>query len=85
MDALRIYTTIEHDGELRLDNLPLKKGQRIELLVLPEPLQTTRPFMTADDLLVSPLIGLWDNRSDIGDSTTFARQLRERAQRRVRS
>jgi hypothetical protein len=83
MDALRIYTTIEQDGELRVSNLPLKKGQRIELLVLPEPPQATRPMMTADDIRTSPLIGLWADRTDIGDSTEFARQLRERAQRRM--
>jgi hypothetical protein len=83
MDALRIFTIIEQDGELRVSNLPLKKGQRIELLVLPEPPKTTRPMMTADDIRTSPIVGLWADRTDIGDSTEFARQLRERAQRRM--
>jgi hypothetical protein len=38
--------------------------------------------MTARDLLSSGLVGIWKNRKDIGDSRTFARKLRERAQRR---
>jgi hypothetical protein len=82
MDALRIITTIEADGELRVANLPLKKGQRVELLVLTESSAPERPLLTADDLLASEIIGLWADRADLGESTTFARQLREQAQHR---
>lgn len=84
MDALRISTTIEHDGELRLDNLPFKKGQRVELFVVSAAAPRTRPFMTAHDLLASPLVGLWAHRSDLGDSLDVARQLRDHVQRRSR-
>ena len=38
--------------------------------------------MTARDLLESGLVGIWEDRTDIGDSLSFARKLRERAQRR---
>lgn len=38
--------------------------------------------MTARDLLQSGLVGIWKDRKDIGDSQSFARKLRERAQRR---
>lgn len=38
--------------------------------------------MTARDLLQSGLVGLWADRTDIGDSAVFARQLRERAEQR---
>jgi hypothetical protein len=38
--------------------------------------------MTAADLLNSDLVGLWADRTDIGDSREFARRLREKAQTR---
>jgi hypothetical protein len=40
--------------------------------------------VTAADLLASGLVGLWSDRSDIGDSREFARRLREQAQTRSR-
>jgi predicted RNase H-like HicB family nuclease len=43
---------------------------------------TNRQFFTAKELLESGLVGLWADRTDIGDSVEFAQQLRERAQRR---
>jgi len=57
---------------------PLDRGQEI-----------TRPIrvpkkqgMTARQLATSEIVGLWEDRTDIGDSVGFARQLREKAQRR---
>ncbi len=86
MDAIRIYTTIEQDGEIHLANLPVKRGQRVELIVLPEPAPPAeRPPLTAAALLASGLVGLWEGREDINDSSAFARQLREQAQDRRRS
>lgn len=82
MDAIRIITTIEQDGEIRLSNLPLKKGQRIEMIVLATPSSAERAPLTADGLLASGLVGIWENRGDLGDSTAYARHLREQAQRR---
>jgi hypothetical protein len=43
--------------------------------------QQTRT-MTAADLFHSSLVGLWADRGDIVDSSTFARQLREQAEHR---
>lgn len=40
--------------------------------------------LTARSLLHSGLIGLWKERTDIDDSTVYARQLREQAQNRRR-
>jgi hypothetical protein len=40
--------------------------------------------LTAGDLLRSPLCGMWKDRTDIGDSLTYARQLRTEAERRSR-
>ena len=83
MDAIRIYTTVEQDGEIHLSNLPLKRGQRVEMIVLPETAAPAeRPPLTAGALLASGLIGLWEGREDIVDSLEFARRLRDQAQRR---
>lgn len=40
--------------------------------------------LTAADLLASDLVGLWSDRTDIGDGHEFARRLREQAQTRSR-
>jgi hypothetical protein len=86
MDAIRIYTTIEQDGEIHLENLPVKRGQRVEMIVLPELTAITqRPPLTAADLLDSGLVGLWEGREDIADSSAFARLLRNQAQHRQHS
>ena len=46
----------------------------------------TRPReLTARDLLHSELVGLWADRDDIGDSLSFARQLRQQAEHRRRT
>lgn len=39
MNATRIETTVERDGELHLTQLPCRKGDRVEaiVLVLPDP------------------------------------------------
>lgn len=82
METIRISLTLEQDGEIHLSGLPLKRGQRIEMIVLPEVDQLERSMLTADRLLASGLIGIWRDRDDLGDSAVYARQLRERAQRR---
>ena len=35
MDAIRIYRQINKTGSLILDNLPFKKGELVEVLILP--------------------------------------------------
>lgn len=84
MEAIRLQQTIEKDGELSLTNLPVTKGQQVEVLLLltPDVPAIRRPRLTARQLLNSGLIGMWQDRTDITDSTAFARQLREQAQRR---
>ena len=83
MDALRIHKVVERDGEVLVTGLPYKKGQHIELILLAEASTTPDSTnLTARQLLKSGLAGLWKNRKDIKDSSTYARQLREQAQRR---
>lgn len=83
MQAIRYYQTIQADGELHLTDLPVAKGQQIELLLLYAP-PKAKQRLTARALLNSGLIGLWQDRSDIQDSADYARQLRQQAQRRDR-
>jgi hypothetical protein len=40
------------------------------------------PIRTAEDLARSELVGIWANRTDMGSSQSFARQLRQRAESR---
>jgi hypothetical protein len=49
----------------------------------PAPEAEKRP-LTASELVASGLVGIWSDRSDIGDSREFARRLREQAQTRSR-
>ena len=84
MEAIRVRKKIEKKGELNLHNLPLDKGQEVEVLVLiNSPVEPLRPRLTARDLLHSGLIGLWKDRQDIGDSVDYAQKLRDQAQHRI--
>lgn len=85
MEAIRLRQAVEKDGEIFLTGLPYKKGQQIEMILLREvrpPQNGVR--LTARQLLHSELIGLWEDRDDIGDSPAYARQLRKQAQHRGR-
>ena len=82
MEAIRIQQVIAEDGKVLITGLPYKKGQFVEVILVPQPLKTVlRPRLTVRQLRESGLIGLWKDRNDIGDSVAYARQLREQAQR----
>jgi hypothetical protein len=86
MNAIRIHTTVEHDGEIRIANTTLKKGQQVEVILLAENTDKGAvAFLTAQGLLDSEIVGIWRDRADIDDSLDYARQLREQAQRRERA
>jgi len=53
-----------------------------EILAFIRSLQGAGTEMTASDLVQSPLVGMWADRTDIGDSQSFARRLREQAEHR---
>ena len=85
MHAIQLHKMLEQDGRLLLTELPFRKGQAIDLILLGDlPAKTPKPLLTADVLLQSEIVGLWKDRQDIGDSTEYARQLREQAQQRRR-
>ena len=81
MEAIRVQQTVRKSGELTIRNLPIQKGQQVEILLLFTP-SSKRPRLTAKQLLRSELIGLWKDRTDITDNLAYARQLREQAQKR---
>ena len=80
MQAIRLQQTIEKDGEIHLSDLPVVRGQEVEVIVLISPLPEPKKTFTARQLLDSGLIGVLENRTDIKDSLTYARQLREQSQ-----
>lgn len=80
--VIHLHREIEKDGEISVTGLPFKKGQRVEVILVPESSVTPKPRLTAHQLLHSGLVGLWKDREDIGDSAIYARQLREKTQRR---
>ncbi|MCS6846632.1 MAG: hypothetical protein RMN52_02830 [Anaerolineae bacterium] len=89
MEAVRRTAKIKKDGELIVTGLPFRAGQTVDLILLAEPERKAKPArprmrkkMTFRDLLNSEAVGMWKDRTDIGDSAEFARKLREQAQSR---
>jgi hypothetical protein len=83
MEAVQIQQVMARDGEILITGLPYKRGQAVEVIVfLPPTLPVPRARLTVGQLRRSGLIGLWQDRDDIGDSSVYARQLREQAQER---
>ncbi|MEW6448931.1 MAG: hypothetical protein AB1426_12775 [Bacillota bacterium] len=85
MEDIRVRKVVETDGEICITGLPFKKGQTIEMTLKPiKEKQNAKPVLTAQKLLRSGLPGIWADRKDIGDSSVYARRLREQAQKRKR-
>ena len=83
-EVIYVHTIVEHDGEVHLANLPVKRGQVVELSILIGPAETPKTSLTAGALLASDLVGMWQDRTDIDNSADYARQLRNQAQHRER-
>lgn len=80
METIRLHKLIEKDGQIMLKDLPFKKGQSIEMIVLIDSNdKSAKRRLTARKLRTSSLIGLWKDREDITDSAEYARQLREKS------
>ncbi len=83
MEAVQVQQVISKDGELVVTGLPYKKGQTVAVIVVLQPTTATpRARLTVGRLRRSGLIGMWQDRKDIDDSSVYARQLREQAQKR---
>jgi hypothetical protein len=80
MEAVQMQQVIAQDGEVLITGLPYKKGQSVEIIVFLQPTAPPpRARLTVGRLRRSGLIGLWQDRDDIGDSSVYARRLREQA------
>jgi hypothetical protein len=77
--AVRTKTIVQPGGVVEVRSPELTPGASAEVIVLVEA-PTSQRVMTAASLLESGLVGLWENRADIGDSAEFARQLRRRTE-----
>jgi hypothetical protein len=82
MDSISLDAVLNKDGELSINGLPFKKGDRVKMTIRRESSTKKRTPLTGKRLLESGLVGIWEDRTDIGDSAEFARKLREKAQRR---
>lgn len=83
MEAVQVQQVMARDGEILITGLPYKRGQAVEVIVfLHPPMPQPRARLTVGQLRKSELIGLWQDRTDINDSSIYARQLREQAQER---
>ena len=82
MDSINLDAVLNKDGELSVNGLPFKKGDRVKMTIRKEVSTKKRIPLTGKRLLESGLVGMWEDRTDIGDSVEFARKLREKAQRR---
>ncbi len=85
MKTVSIKTTIPQDHRLVVHvppDMPAGPAEVVVTALAPE--GPDLPW-TLGALLASGLVGLWSDRTDIADSVTFARTLREAAERRGRA
>jgi hypothetical protein len=83
MKAIKVQAVVQEEGQVTVTSLLLRRGQRVELIVLVEPQeQGPAGAPTARKLRRSPLVGLWQDRPEIDDSAEYARQLRREAPER---
>jgi len=81
MEAIRVKQIIKKKGEITIKNLPVNRGQHVEiLLLLSNAVKEKTTPLTAQKLKDSGLIGLWKDRKDIQDSSEYANFLRQQAQ-----
>jgi len=78
--ALDIFERLLKQADLLTPNQQLLLATRL----IEKVRQTNKP-MTGKDLLKSGLVGIWADRTDIGNSVTYARKLRAQAQTRRKS
>ena len=76
MEAIRIQQVMSRDGEVVITGLPYRKGQFVEIILLPQPAQTTvRPHLTVRQFRELGLIGLWGDRDPNSDGFVDMQQI----------
>lgn len=71
-----INQTVQEGGRVLISGLPLKTGSKVRITVEAEGAQPRKPYPTVQDWLDSDLLGMWKDRTDIGDSTEYVNGLR---------
>jgi hypothetical protein len=79
-EIIHRHATVEQDGEVHVANVPVKRGRHVEVTIRIASVEEAVSSLTAEQLLASDVVGMWKDRTDIGDSVDFARQLRAQAQ-----
>ncbi|MEI6218039.1 MAG: hypothetical protein WCP86_04010 [bacterium] len=84
MEAIRVRSAVVRDGEIRVTGLPCHKGEDIEVILFMNSSESNpKRQLTARKLRSADVCGIWRQRSDLGDSSAFARGLREKSQSRL--
>ena len=84
MKTIACKVVIPTDRQLHIsvpDDVPLGPAE-VVVVIVPKALPEKRG--TAGDLLRSPLFGIWKERTDIGESRQYVRELRAKAEQRCR-
>jgi len=83
MEVIRREEVVVKDGEIWLTGLPYRRGETVEVIILPQLRRMpVYAHLTARALRQSGVIGMWKDRTDIEDSSAYARRLREQSQQR---
>jgi hypothetical protein len=85
MKAVTCNVIIPVDRQLRLSIPEDVPPGPAEIVLIIAPQAPAERGKTAGDLLRSPLCGIWQDRTDIGDSIEFAQSLRAKAEQRSRA
>jgi hypothetical protein len=79
MSSIILHGMITEDGQLQIEfPSDLPPGPVEVEIRLPEV-----QGISSDEILASDFVGMWEDRTDIGDSVEYARQLRRQASRRT--
>ncbi|NOX63247.1 MAG: hypothetical protein GXP42_15075 [Chloroflexi bacterium] len=71
----------QRDIHIRVpEDVPTGPAEVFVVITTTESKETERAAGTGQDLLESPLFGIWADRDDIEDSIAYARQLRSSAE-----
>ena len=81
METVKLDTIIKKDGEINIKGVPFYKGDKIKMIISSESEEDkTNNELSADKILKSGIVGIWEDRDDIIDSSSHARELRNKAQ-----
>jgi hypothetical protein len=78
MSSIILQGVIAENGELLIEVPPDLPPGPVEVEIRLPDVQG----ISSEEILASDFVGMWEDRTDIGDSIEYARELRRRASRR---